>query len=68
MVEKCTLECDGCGDEIVKGSYVHREFYLVLSYEIRPDVNYTTGQPPINGMKHFCDMDCLRDWLEGGEL
>ena len=64
MTRKITYICDGCGKEIVKGRFYHRDYCLVLSQTFRPDVNRVeNGIDIIDGVKHFCNKNCLKSWI-----
>lgn len=66
-----TIVCDGCGGDCspYRTSSPH-EYVVELSLQdiarydgISAIYDVAIG-PPLDGKKHFCDLECLRAWVE----
>lgn len=63
------IVCDKCGSDLSSHETPATEFRLVLDVEtIKRNSEYAYEAmyyPPISGQKHFCDLKCLKDWVNG---
>jgi len=66
MAEKHVIHCDKCNCDISSSKYYPR-YRLRLIEETRAveeGAEPQTVSPDLERMMNFCDIDCLRDWLE----
>jgi len=57
--------CDQCRNELTKSVYTPKSAYIQLalsSEEIVPKPAIME-HPPIERSHHFCDLHCLREWI-----
>jgi len=67
MALKKSIKCDCCDKELIEDTMMPHKYILQLE-SIDVAINSTGAtysvfmKPPV-GKKHFCDIDCLHDWI-----
>jgi hypothetical protein len=61
------VTCDQCGNDITVTNYA-AEYMVTLSAQPRRHASGTTfavgRRNPLPAAQHFCNMTCLRDWVQ----
>lgn len=67
MTKLTSTTCDNC-ETVIGSTNYSSEYYLTLSNSAKP---YAGGavyamaiNPPIDSEKHFCNLNCLKLWIE----
>lgn len=69
MTVTSNVVCDNCQHEIscTTNSVDYRLALKVKALPIKPGISYVTDMlmyPPIKEDKHFCNLYCLKKWVE----
>lgn len=67
-VNEVKVKCDECSEDLTYSRFVGMDFRLKLSSEeLTPNSMVVSDyymERPFKGYKHFCNLGCLKKWME----
>lgn len=64
---RVTVTCDGCGNDLTSTSNGYDYRLLLANETIHPPAGFSfdmIAHPAIKENVHFCEIECLRAWLD----